>query len=184
MRLVYLLMVISLLWGGSVFAQDLFLVNKGAIKFNSKTARELIHASSDDLKGYFDIEKKVFAFKIDMISFAGFNSPLQREHFNESYMETSLFPQATFSGKVIENVDLRFDGEYNVRAKGKLVIHGIERERIINSKIKVDGDNIYITSVFTVTLADHDIKIHRVVYEKLAPEISVEVTAALIPKPR
>lgn len=184
MRLGYLLVLIGLLWVNGVCAQDLFLVDKGEIKFNSKTARELIHASSDGLRGYFDIEKKVFAFKIDMITFAGFNSPLQREHFNESYMETGRFPQASFSGKVIENVDLRFDGEYNVRAKGKLMIHGIERERIINSRIKVDGDNITVTSQFTVILADHDIKIPRVVYEKLAPEISVEVKAGLIPKPR
>ena len=184
MRLGFLLMVIGLLWVNSAVAQDLFVVNEGEIKFNSKTARELIHASSGDLKGYFDIEKKVFAFKIDMITFVGFNSSLQREHFNENYMETAQFPQATFSGKVIENVDLRFDGEYNVRAKGKLVIHGIERERIINSKITVSGNDIAITSRFSVVLADHDIKIPRVVYEKLAPEISVEVKADLVPKPR
>ena len=184
MRLGYLLIIIGLFWVKGACAQDLFVVSKGEIRFNSKTSKELIHAASGDLKGYFDIEKKVFAFKIDMISFAGFNSPLQREHFNENYMETMQFPLDTFSGKVIEYVDLRFDGEYKVRAKGKLVIHGVERERIINSVIKVDGDNITITSKFIVALADHDIKIPRVVYDKLAPEISVEVEANLIPQPR
>ena len=52
-----------------------------------------------------------------MRSFQGFNSPLQKEHFNENYVESDKFPDASFKGKVIEDVDLSKDGTYEVRAK-------------------------------------------------------------------
>ncbi|RYE26270.1 MAG: YceI family protein [Sphingobacteriales bacterium] len=163
-------------------AQSIYEVRKGSISFHSDAPQELIRASSDKLQGVFDVSKKTFAFRIDIVSFIGFNSPLQREHFNENYMETSIYPRALFVGKVIEDTDLSKDGEYTVRAKGKLKIHGLERERIINVRINVSGKKILVRSDFVVLLADHDIKIPRVVYDKLAPEINVSVNAQLLPK--
>ena len=160
--------------------QNLFEVNKGTIKFNSRAPQELIHASSDNLKGAIDLEKKTFAFKIGISSFLGFNSPLQREHFNENYMETDVFPEATYMGKIIEDVDLTKDGSYVVRAKGKLRIHGVEQERIIRSTIVSKQGKLFIESEFVVLLADHNIKIPKVVYSKLAPEINVSVNATLV----
>ena len=109
----------------------------------------------------------------------GFNSPLQREHFNENYMESEHYPEATFTGKIIEDVDLARDGEYDVRAKGKLNIHGMEQERIIKGHVVTKNGKISLHAEFTVSLADHNIKIPRVVYDKLAPDISVTVNAVL-----
>ncbi len=53
-----------------------------------------------------------------MESFQGFNSTLQREHFNENYIESDKYPEARFSGKVIEDIDFSKDGTYIIRAKG------------------------------------------------------------------
>ena len=70
-----------------------------------------------------------------------------------------------------------------MRAKGKLSIHGLEQERIINTRIKTQNGKFLIRSEFIVPLADHSIKIPRVVYDKLSPEINVQVDALLIPRP-
>lgn len=160
-------------------AQAIYEVKNGSISFHSYAPKELIFASSSQLKGLVDVKKKIFAFKIAIISFKGFNSPLQREHFNENYMESAVFPQASFTGKIIEDVDFTRDGTYEVRAKGKLLIHGVAQERTIKSRIVTKDGNITIVSDFNVLLIDHNIKIPRVVYEKLAPEISVTVTALM-----
>lgn len=164
------------------FAQDIFQVKKGTIRFYSDAPQELINAESDNLKGVIDIKKKTFAFKIDMASFIGFNSPLQKEHFNENYIESAKYPDAVFQGKIIENIDLTKDGKYNVRAKGKMNIHGMAVERIIDAELQVKNEKITIHSVFVVPLLDHDIKIPRVVYDKLAMNINVSVDATLIPR--
>jgi hypothetical protein len=95
-------------------------------------------------------------------------------------METTFFPEASYSGKIIEDVDLTKDGEYVVRAKGKLKIHGIEQERIIRSVITSKRGKISVRSDFVVLLADHNIKIPKVVDSKLAPEINVSVNALLV----
>jgi hypothetical protein len=176
------LVVFALILGRTSKAQDIYEVSTGTISFHSNAPQELINASSSQLKGVVDVKKKTFVFKIGVASFMGFNSPLQQEHFNENYMETSKFSEASYAGKIIEDVNLLADGTYNVRVKGKLKIHGLEQERIINSNIVVKNGKISIASDFIVALADHSIKIPRVVYDKLAPDINVSVVATLLPK--
>src|SRR3954463_10509801 len=90
----------------SAFAQgsQIFSVKTGKISFKSEAPFETIRATSEDLKGLLEIEKKLFAFKVRMDSFDGFNSGLQKEHFNENYLESNKFPEAVFNGKIIEDV--------------------------------------------------------------------------------
>lgn len=133
------------------------------------------------MQGVLDVKKKTFAFRVNIVSFMGFNSPLQQEHFNENYMETPRYPQASYAGRIIEDIDFSQDGEYNVRAKGKLKIHGMEQERIVNVHAIVRNKHINIECDFIVPLADHNIKVPRLVYDKLATEINVSVSAILIP---
>lgn len=161
----------------SVQEETIFMANSGSIHFKSDAPLELIEASSDKLKGAIDVLKKTFAFSMEMSSFEGFNSPLQRIHFNENYLESKVFPKATFTGKIIENVDLLEPGEYTLRAKGKLTIHGVTQERIIKSKIKVEGEKLYVQSSFRVLLKEHDIDIPKIVFQKIAEEIQVDIKA-------
>jgi YceI-like domain len=164
----------------SSFAQgDIYGTNKGSITFNSDAPLELIKASSNEMHGKFDVANKMFAFVVSINSFNGFNSPLQKEHFNENYLETVQYPNASFSGKIIEDIDFSKNGTYTVRAKGNLSIHGVVQERIIKSDLVIKDRKITIHSGFIVLLAEHNIPIPKVVHEKLASEIKVEVTADL-----
>lgn len=166
-----------------VFAQSsLFEIKTGEIHFSSEAPRELISASSRNLKGILDPQKKTFAFRIEIASFVGFNNPLQRGHFNENYMESNIYPVASYKGKIIEDIDFGRDGSYEVRTKGKLSIHGIEQERIIKVQLTVKKTKVYIKGDFTVLLTDHNIKIPRVVNDKLSPEIQVTVNAVMQPQ--
>ena len=161
---------------------SLYQTTSGKISFRSDAPLETIKASSDNLIGLLDITKKNFSFKIDVRSFRGFNSPLQKEHFNENYMESEKYPYASFSGKIIEDVDLSVDGSYELRAKGDLMIHNVAQERIIKSNVTVKKHVITLNSGFTVLLSEHNIPIPKVVYQKLADEIKVEVNATFEPR--
>ena len=88
----------------------LFTASKGTIIFWSDAPLELIKASSNQLKGIFNAEQKQFAFTLNVNTFKGFNSPLQQEHFNENYLESTKYPRASFEGKIIEDIDLKRDG--------------------------------------------------------------------------
>lgn len=158
---------------------NFYYSNTGTILFRSEAQQELIKASSSDLIGLLDVKKKTFVFKVIIRTFNGFNSALQQEHFNEKYLESEKFPEAYFNGKIIEDADLTVDGTYDLRAKGKLQIHGVEMERIIRSKAVVKNKTITIESHFSILLSDHSIKIPKVVHEKIASEINVEIKIEL-----
>lgn len=158
---------------------DLYKCENGKVSFKSDAPLELIQAKSKKLRGLIDPEKQTFAWTVEVKSFEGFNSPLQREHFNENYMESKSYPKASFTGKIIEDVDFQKNGTYSIRAKGKLTIHGMEQERIIKGEMEINGDKIRVQSSFTVPLSDHNITIPKIVYQKIAEVIEVTVDAEL-----
>ena len=159
-----------------------YVIKKSQVAFHSNAKLELIKATSSQLKGAIDAEKRVFAFSVDMKSFDGFNGPLQKEHFHENYMESDRFPSASFSGHIIEEDDFTKDGTYNIRAKGTFTVHGVSQERILQGDLTVKNGVIKLVCLFTVLLSEHDIKIPRIVHEKLASEINISVTAEFVKK--
>ena len=178
-----ILFLLTILLSSNANAPSLiFSVSSGTIVFKSDASMELIKASSNQLKGIFSAEKKQFAFTVNINTFKGFNSPLQLEHFNENYLESDKFPRASFEGKIIEDIDLSRNGAYTIRAKGNLTVHGVVQERIIKCEMTIKNGIVSIKSNFTVLLSDHNISIPKVVHEKLASEIKVEVKAELVEK--
>jgi hypothetical protein len=174
------LFIIFFLFSLFAIAQDtdkIYVVDEGRLDFKSEAPLEIIKASSRSAKGLINFTKETFAFSVAIRSFDGFNSALQREHFNENYMESDKFQRATFAGRLIEKIDPGQDGIYNVRAKGKLNIHGVEQERIIQATLTIKGAVIEINSVFSVPLEDHDIAIPKVVQQKIAETIHIELKA-------
>lgn len=157
-----------------------FAVEKGEISFTSNAQLELIKASSDKVQGLLDPSNNQFAFVIPISSFKGFNSELQRQHFNDNYMESDHYPKATFSGKIIEHIDFAADSTYDVRAKGELDIHGQKQTRIIKAKLTVRNGQISIESHFNVPLGDHMITIPKIVSQKIATEIEVIFKATMV----
>lgn len=164
-------------------AQDtaIYSSDNGSVTFSSDAPLEMIQAQSSELKGVIDAQKRTFAFSVILTSFEGFNSPLQREHFNETYLESERYPKASFIGKIIENADLTKPGNYTIRTKGILSIHGVEQERIIRSTVRSSKEKgLEIQSSFTILLDDHDIRIPKVVNQKIAQEIAVRVEARFV----
>lgn len=152
----------------------------GKVFFKSEATLELIQARSKKLRGAIDPSNNTFAFTVETSSFEGFNSPLQREHFNENFLESTKYPKISFTGKIIEKIDFQTDGIYSVRAKGKLVAHGVEKERIIRSELEVLGNKLNLRAQFTVPLADHNISIPHIVHQKIAEEVSLRIEAELL----
>ncbi len=149
----------------------------GAITFRSEAPLEIITATSKKVEGLINVEAQTFAFSLPVRSFEGFNNGLQRQHFYENYMETDKYPTATFSGKLIEHVDLTLPGKYVVRAKGQLTIHGRTKERIIKTEIISTGEELKAKASFMVPLVDHQIEVPRIVNQKIAQEIDVSIQA-------
>jgi len=160
-------------------AQQKFSTDKGEVTFTSNAELEIIKAQSANVRGLLDPATNQFAFTVDIRTFRGFNSELQREHFLDNYMEIEKFPKASFSGKIIEQIDFTKEGDYDVRAKGDLDIHGQKQTRIVKGKISVRKGVVVVESVFSVPLDEHSIVIPKIVNQKIATEIEVAFSATM-----
>ena len=159
--------------------QQLLKTSKASIIFNSDAPLEFIEARSDNCQGILNIESGEFAFRVFIKTFDGFNNPLQKVHFYENYMEVSQFPEATFQGVIIEDLNILSEGEVTLRAKGILTIHGQRLERIINVAINFNKDKLDFQSQFEVQLSDYNIDIPNIVKQKISETIEVTVAGTL-----
>jgi hypothetical protein len=159
----YLLMVILLVASGMVQSQ-IVVTHNAKLNFFSEAPIEDIKAESINGESALNLTSNTIYFKVAMQTF-DFKKSLMQEHFNENYMESNKYPYAEFKGKINEQTDLSKDGTYSVTVNGDLNIHG----------------EITATSTFPVKLADHHIKIPRLVIKNIAEVVQVTVSALYKP---
>ncbi|MEL6588529.1 MAG: YceI family protein [Bacteroidota bacterium] len=176
-----ILVIILALLGWLPTRAQIHLTQNGSVSFTSDAPLELIQAKSEELQGAINPNSYTFAFSLRIQSLNGFNSELQKQHFNEKFLESRQYPKATFSGKLIERIDFSQNGTYDVRAKGSFHVHGVSQERIIRAQLIIEDGVWIVRSRFKVLVADHNITVPKVVYQNIAEEIEVEIQARLIP---
>ena len=178
---VKLILINILLLSGQLFSQTISR-GQGEVYFISDAPLETIEATSKDLIGIIDLSKMNFAFKVNMTSFDGFNSALQKEHFNEHYIESSIYPNATFAGRLLMDEVCEKDCKVTAICKGKFNIHGVQQIVSIPVTYSVEDDNIFIEGKFSILLSDYNIKIPRIVQAKISPEIEISVNIEMQPE--
>jgi hypothetical protein len=177
-RLAIVLIVCSV---GFVYASvsQVYSIKSSKVKFKSVAELEVISAESTALTGLVDPVSKNFAFSIRNKTFDGFNSALQKEHFNDNYVESDKYPTTTFTGRIIDDIDFKKYGTYVIRVKGMFKIKGVTREELIKGTIDVTPTGLKLNTSFTLLLNDYEIRIPRIVNQKIAPEIQVSILANL-----
>src|SRR4051812_35696409 len=103
-----------------------FYTSSGVITFTSEAPMETVIASNKQVTCMMNTGTKDIAFKVIMKSFR-FEKQGMYDHFNDTYLHTDKYPNATFEGNVTDAVDLSKNGNYNVTVDGKLTIHGVTK---------------------------------------------------------
>lgn len=157
-------------------AQGLLIDKASRISFFSEAPLEHISAVTEKAASALDTGRHEIAFKVAIKTFT-FKKQLMQEHFNENYMESNRFPHATFNGKINGPVNWGRDGTYPVTVAGALDIHGVRRQYTTAATLTVVGASITATAKFNVKVADHDVKIPRIVIKNIAEVVEVTVSA-------
>lgn len=173
--LIFLLLYSSI----NIYSQTFYRGN-GQVAFISNAPLEVIEGESKSLDGIVDVSSMNFAFKVNMSSFEGFNSPLQKEHFNEHYLETNKYPDATFLGTLLINEDCENGCETEAVCKGKFTIHGVTKIVTIPVKFSLKDSTLNISGKFNIKLSDYNIKIPKIVQAKIASDIEITVDAQML----
>lgn len=149
------------------------VTEKSAITFFSDAVIEDITAVNGKGISILNTQTSEIVFSVPIREFQ-FEKKLMQQHFNEKYLESDKFPKATFSGKLL-GYDASQKHVQQVKAKGKLTIHGVTNEVDFDGTAAQVNDRIVLKSKFSVKLADYKIKIPQLVWQNIAEEIDVSV---------
>ncbi len=164
-----LFFILALFKTGNLLSQQ-HIARQGQVTFFSYTSVENIEAKNNQVLSILDVEKKEMAVSMLMRAFV-FKKDLMREHFNESYIESDLYPKATFEGH-FNNLE----GSLNQTSlmKGKITIHGITKNIDIKTTIKKTGESYAISGEFNLTVKDFNIKIPPILSSNIAKVVLVK----------
>jgi polyisoprenoid-binding protein YceI len=157
-----------------------YTTKTGNISFYSYAPLENITAVNDQVNAALDISTGEFVVKALIKSFE-FPKSLMQEHFNEDYLESDTYPNASFVGKVanIANFDFTKNGPVAVMVSGDLTIHGITKKIDANGTFEIKDGAISGYSKFTITLSDYNITIPSTVVNNISKTIDITVNLIL-----
>jgi YceI-like domain len=144
----------------------------GVTSFFSETVAENISAKNSQTACILDAKTGEMVIKMRIVHFQ-FPNKLMQEHFNENYMESDKFPEATFRGKLDAPLPTA-NGIYTVTVSGVLLIHGKAQPRTITGTIEITDKKIRLQTSFQIVLEDHNIERPAIVMVKIAEKVSVK----------
>lgn len=148
-----------------------YITRQGSVTFFSYTNVENIQATNNQVLSLFNPSDNTIAVSILMRAFV-FKKSLMQEHFNESYIESDLYPKATFEGEIVD-FDPSIDGEQTRIVKGNFTLKDVTVERDIKVTINKTNSGYIIKGDFDVSINDHNIKVPRLLSPNIAETINV-----------
>ena len=173
-----ILLCLCLLYTLPLFSQQ-HLLTESYISFYSSAPVEDIEAATTRSKSLFNAETGDIAFVIPINTFE-FNKKLMQEHFNESYLESHKYPEATFKGKLV-GFNPQQQGVQNVMAKGEMKIHGVSRQIETEGTLEFMGKEVHMAARFPIRLADYQVEIPKLVMYNIAEVVDVKIKAKYLP---
>ena len=166
-----LLSLFTIMIFGLAQAQDEYITNQGQVSFFSYTSVEDIEAINNQALSVFYPETGQIGARILMRAFT-FEKSLMYEHFNESYIESDLYPTAFFQGEII-NFDPLQEGSQTKIIKGDFTLRDITTPLQIKAKITKENTGYTISGELEVLVDDYKIKIPAILSPNIAKNIKI-----------
>ena len=176
-KIVYLIALMSI----SVFSQGKYLTKTGEITFEASVAAfEEVKGTSSTATAILNTENGDLA-ALALVKGFRFKNALMEEHFNENYADSDDFPKTNFRGNIKEfSIDKLTTNASTMSLNGTLTFHGKTKELSdLPLNISIDGDIITISGKFNASPAEFDIKIPKVVQNKITESIEVSFSFEL-----
>ena len=180
-KLYFLLLIVVSLNCYSSYAQH-YKTRNGNIEFEASVKSfEEVKAKSNTASTILDTSTGSIASLVFINGFL-FKVGLMQEHFNENYMESSIYPKATFKGKLIDfNRNNLSNTSMNYVLVGELTIRGVTKSIEIQCTVKMVDETIHLNGEFILAPEDFEIEIPKLVMNKIAKEIHVTFNHSLKP---
>ena len=148
------------------------IARQGQVAFFSYTPVENIKAANNQVLSIIDLDNNNIAVSMLMNAFI-FEKAMMREHFNESYVESDIFPKATFEGTILGYEPMGDDIQTRM-IDGVFTMHGKSKNLEIKTKIQKVDNTFVLTGDFMVTVADYSINIPPLLAGNIADNVTVD----------
>jgi hypothetical protein len=176
MKKAVIIPVLALIATISGLTQQSYITREGIISFYSSAPLEDIEAVNNRVHAILDNATGEVAIRLRIEDFQ-FDRALMQRHFNENFMESDIYPEARFAGRIRNFKEFpAATTTVQVEVEGHLTIHGVTNPVVISVTINQRGPHLVCDATFPVAVADYDIRIPRLFIRNIA-EV-VEVTAA------
>jgi polyisoprenoid-binding protein YceI len=170
MKTLFIIVTAILLSLQGVVAQNKYTSTKGHVSFFSKAPVADVDAQNEKVKVEMNTSDGEVIFDIAMADFQFKNEKMGRDA-RKKYLEIDKYPKAGFNGKIQGKIDYDKPGSYAATAKGKLKIHGVEKEVTEKGTVIVeDGGRVKLMSEFSVALADYNIDTPKILGQEMTED--------------
>lgn len=159
-------------------AQNIYSTKTGSASFFSTAPLENIDAHNDNVGTVLNTTTNEVVVVVSIKNFE-FKKALMQEHFNDDYLESDKYPDATYVGKINETIDFTKDAIIDVTTTGKLKIHNVEKQVTQKGTIAIKNGIIILHTEFYIALKDYNITIPKMVFKNIAENILVNVNCPL-----
>ena len=172
-KIIFLVLMVPL------FGEDIYFTRSGSVSFFSSTPIEDIRAINEQTTCVLDLETGDVSFRIPIRGFI-FKNGLMQEHFNENYLESDTYPNASFTGSIEGWKDITLSETLQpVSLKGTMTIHGVSKEIAESGNILMKEDRLIGAATFKINVADYKIEIPKILRENIAKVVDVSVDISL-----
>ena len=175
----YILLCFTIFCTGQQLVAQKVIARQGHVAFFSYTSVENIKAENNQALCIIDLSNGEIAVSMLMNAFI-FEKALMREHFNESYVESDIFPKATFEGEMLD-FDAGLSDDQTKIVKGSFSMHGVTKELEIKTRIEHVDENYVLSGTFEAVVQDYEIKIPPLLAGNIAKTVSVDVRFECLP---
>ena len=168
------ILYIFLLVSTCLFSQTKYLTKTGIVNFEASVPSfEEVKATNNATTAIINTENGEFAALV-MVKGFRFKNALMEEHFNENYAESDTYSKATFKGQMVDFDASKLNQNSTFKLNGRLTFHGVTKTlEGVNVILTQENDEIKMTGHFKTLASDFNIKIPKIVSNKIAENIEV-----------
>ena len=144
----------------------------GKVEFHTSSIMSDIEATSKEIEVNLDIQTGVFDLRIPIESFE-FEYEMMQEHFNEEYIESHLYPDATFTGKITQDIS-EIQEAMEVDVSGDMTIHGITQPTSFKATVSKKDGFTKVKCTFPIVFKDFKVEEPSILTKSVAKDVEVK----------
>lgn len=180
MKKIKLLSIVLFFINTLVAQNNKYFTRNATITFVSAAPMEKISSKNSQVNCILNTQTNDLAFKVVVKSFE-FEKQAMADHFNDDYLQSDKFPNATFEGKIANTIDYSKNGKFDITVDGKLTIHGVTKALKQKGTIEIKNGKITAKSTFSILLSDYGITVPNDYLKKISNTVELKIDAVMTP---